>query len=108
AIMDHGRVLKLGVPDDLVASLGADHVVEVSVNGSQPLEADEWRRIPGVLAARVQDGTVSLTVKEVHRAVPAVLEKLARAGAELGGLVIHHATLEDVFLALTGRHLRDE
>ncbi|MBI4538598.1 MAG: ABC transporter ATP-binding protein [Gemmatimonadetes bacterium] len=108
AILDHGRVIALGAPGELVASLGADHVVEFSVDGGVALEPQQWWKIPGVRAVREQDGRIALTVREVHRAVPALLDELARAGAELSGLVVHHATLEDVFVALTGRHLRDE
>jgi ABC-2 type transport system ATP-binding protein len=50
---------------------------------------------------------VALTVAEVHRAVPALLALLERRGAALSLLATHHATLEDVFVALTGRQLRD-
>jgi ABC-2 type transport system ATP-binding protein len=48
-----------------------------------------------------------LTVREVHRAVPALLAALSERGAEPTQLTTHHATLEDVFMALTGRRLRD-
>ena len=49
-----------------------------------------------------------LQVTELHRAVPALLDELARQGVPLTELRTHSATLEDVFVALTGRHLRDE
>jgi ABC-2 type transport system ATP-binding protein len=48
-----------------------------------------------------------LTVREVHRAVAALLTSLAERGIEPTALSTHHATLEDVFMALTGRRLRD-
>jgi ABC-2 type transport system ATP-binding protein len=51
---------------------------------------------------------VLLHVTELHRAVPALLEALGRQGIPLTELRTHSATLEDVFVALTGRHLRDE
>jgi ABC-2 type transport system ATP-binding protein len=50
---------------------------------------------------------VQLQVTEMHRAVPALLEELRRQGVTLTELSTHSATLEDVFVALTGRHLRD-
>ena len=50
---------------------------------------------------------MSLTVRQVHRAVPAVLAELERQRVNLTNLATHHASLEDVFVALTGRHLRD-
>jgi ABC-2 type transport system ATP-binding protein len=52
-------------------------------------------------------GRFALTVTEVHRSIPALMSLLERHGAELSLLTTHHATLEDVFVALTGRHLRD-
>ena len=45
---------------------------------------------------------------QVHRAIPALLDELRRQGVALSRLATHHATLEDVFVALTGRHLREE
>jgi ABC-2 type transport system ATP-binding protein len=57
---------------------------------------------------RVEPAGIALTVREPHRAVPALLAELARQQAELASLTTHHATLEDVFVNLTGRTLRDE
>jgi ABC-2 type transport system ATP-binding protein len=50
---------------------------------------------------------VSLSVTAVHRALPALLEAVSAAGVEVRGLTMHRATLEDVFVHLTGRALRD-
>ncbi len=109
AIVDHGRVIALDTPPRLVASLGAEHVVEFALaDGAEPdgLLAD-LERLPGVRAVRRVAERVALTVAEVHRAVPALLALLDRRGIALALLVTHHATLEDVFVSLTGRHLRD-
>jgi ABC-2 type transport system ATP-binding protein len=113
AIMDHGKIIALGTPRSLIASLGAEHVVEFALadgagrSGSSP-GTDELAALPGVRAVRPGVDRVALTVEEVHRAVPALLALLERRGAELSLLATHHATLEDVFVALTGRQLRDE
>jgi len=109
AIVDHGCVIALGSPRELVASLGAAHVVEVAAGDGAALEPlrDALAALPGVRGVRLTAGRASLTVSEVHRAVPALLALLAERGAELSDLATHHATLEDVFVALTGRHLRD-
>jgi ABC-2 type transport system ATP-binding protein len=109
AIMDHGKVIALGTPRTLIASLGAEHVVEFAlVDGAGRLPAAaELAALPGVRAVRPGSDRVALTVAEVHRAVPALLALLERRGAELSLLATHHATLEDVFVALTGRQLRD-
>ncbi|MBI4542700.1 MAG: ABC transporter ATP-binding protein, partial [Gemmatimonadetes bacterium] len=64
--------------------------------------------LPGVRAARLEGDRYVLTVSEVHRAVPALMAELQGRGVSLTDLVTHHATLEDLFLSLTGRHLRDE
>jgi len=108
AIMDRGRVIALGTPRELVASLGAEHVVEVATKGGQVLDEATLAALPSVEHAAHEDGSWRLTVREVHRAVPALLETLAARGAEPTHLTTHHATLDDVFLSLTGRSLRDE
>ena len=106
AIMDHGKVIALGTPDELIASLGAEHIVSFSVR--ETLDAEAVRSLPGVVDMRVEPAGIALTVREPHRAVPALLAELARQKTELASLTTHHATLEDVFVNLTGRTLRDE
>ena len=110
AVMDHGKVIALGSPRDLIASLGADHIVEFSLadGGAEPLPEAALAALPGVKAARRDGPRFSLTVTEAHRAVPALMLELERRGVGMTELVTHHATLEDLFLSLTGRHLRDE
>jgi ABC-2 type transport system ATP-binding protein len=105
AIMDHGRVIALGTPGELIASLGAEHVVDFAVDGGLDLEA--VRALPGVRQARHEAGSVLLTVESLHLAVPALLGELERQRAALVRLATHQATLEDVFVSLTGRTLRD-
>jgi ABC-2 type transport system ATP-binding protein len=118
AIMDHGRVIALGTPRELIASLGAEHVVEFALSssaagagavgggGGDDLAA-ELGALAGVRAVRPVADRVALTVTEVHLVVPALMTVLERRGGALSLLDTHHATLEDVFVALTGRHLRD-
>ena len=57
---------------------------------------------------RTENGTVEMQVTELHLAVPALLAELTRQNIPLTELSTHSATLEDVFVSLTGRHLRDE
>jgi ABC-2 type transport system ATP-binding protein len=61
-----------------------------------------------VLAARVENDGYSLTVAEPHRAIPALLDELDRRQRPLIRLTTRHVSLEDVFVSLTGRHLRDD
>jgi ABC-2 type transport system ATP-binding protein len=109
AILDHGRIIALGTPAQLIAGLGAEHVVEFALSdggAAQQLEA-ELAALAGVRAVRPVADRMALTVAEVHRAVPALLGLLERRGLALSLLTTHHASLEDVFVSLTGRHLRD-
>ena len=109
AIVDHGRVIALGTPRELIAGLGAEHVVEFTVTGGADgaLDAAALERLNGVKGARLHDGRWSLEAVELARAVPAILHLLAERGLPLEELVTHSATLEDVFVSLTGRQLRD-
>jgi ABC-2 type transport system ATP-binding protein len=109
AIVDHGRIIALGTPRELIGSLGAEHVVEFGLaDGAAPLDVAELRGISGVNAARRLAGGYELQVGALHRVVPAVLALVTTRGLELSELRTHSATLEDVFVGLTGRQLRDE
>ena len=109
AIMDHGKVIALGTPRELIASIGVEHVVEFSAgSAARPADLSALAAIEGVSDVRAEDGSVRMQVTELHRAVPALLEELGRQGVPLTELRTHSATLEDVFMILTGRHLRDE
>jgi ABC-2 type transport system ATP-binding protein len=107
AIVDRGKVIALDTPRALIRSLGAEHVVEFSVAGGAPLTPVELGALPGVTDARAEGGVWSLATSEVHLTVPALLALLSRSAAALSHLTTHSATLEDVFVSLTGRHLRD-
>jgi ABC-2 type transport system ATP-binding protein len=107
-IMDQGRLIALDTPAALVAGLGAQHVIEFAVASPALLPPDEaLRALPGVTDVRREGETVSLGSSEVHRALPALLDALRERHADLNLLTTHSATLEDVFVSLTGRHLRD-
>jgi ABC-2 type transport system ATP-binding protein len=108
AVMDHGKVIALGTPRELIASIGAEHMVEFAIEGAAPLDLAALERLDGVRVARRDNGSYQLHVTVLHRAVPALFEELARRRIPLTELRTHSATLEDVFVSLTGRHLRDE
>jgi ABC-2 type transport system ATP-binding protein len=107
AIVDHGRAIALGTPRELVQSLGADHVVEFALGEGVVLAPEALAGVRGVQGVRSDHGTWALTVAELHLAVPEILAELERRGATLAELRTHSATLEDVFVSLTGRHLRE-
>ena len=126
AVVDYGRLIALGTPAELIASLKGEHVVEFAVNGdgaasgpvtgagaagsaaARPLLPQTLLALPSVRSARSESDGILLTVGEPHVAIPALLERLGREGHTLSRLTTRHASLEDVFVALTGRHLRDE
>jgi ABC-2 type transport system ATP-binding protein len=109
AIMDNGKQIALGTPRELITSIGAEHLVAFSSDGhASKLDLIALRKIEGVRDVRTENNLVQLQVSELHLAVPALLAELNRQGIPLTELSTHSATLEDVFVALTGRHLRDE
>jgi len=109
-ILDHGRAIAQGSPRELVQSLAAESIVEFSVaeSGSAAPAAEVLERLPGVHRVQRVNELVSLAVASTSQALPALLELLAREGCTLAELLTHQPTLEDVFVAKTGRHLRDE
>jgi ABC-2 type transport system ATP-binding protein len=106
AIMDHGTILSLDRPAALVASLGAEQIVEVTVRGG--LDAAALAGLPGVGSVAGKEGSFRLSVQRIGEMMPALLMELERCGVVLESLTTHQATLEDVFVHLTGRALRDE
>jgi len=122
AIMDHGKIIALDTPAALIASLGAEDIVEVLADRELPLallcalpgvgnarvEAREAREAEGASSQIAPGGVrVRLSVADIGLTLPALLALAAESGARLDGLVTHRATLEDVFVHHTGRALRD-
>ena len=108
AVVDHGRVIALGTPRQLIARVGGDHIVEFTVADELPAEIrSRCEHLPSVEAVRPEAGGYVLAVSEPHVAIPALLDLLRQSGVKLAGLTTRTATLEDVFVTLTGRHLRD-
>jgi ABC-2 type transport system ATP-binding protein len=115
AIVDRGVIIAEGTPADLIERLGGHHVVEFQASESDgdgaspaPGSVDEWQALPGVESVRHEDSTVCLSVREPHLTIPALLDALNGRGHRLDHLSTRQASLEDVFVRLTGRHLREE
>jgi ABC-2 type transport system ATP-binding protein len=100
------KIIATGTPRELIASIGVEHVVEFSADGATDVAA--LAALRGVRGVRSSNGSVLMQVGELHDAVPALLQELERQRIPLTELRTHSATLEDVFVTLTGRHLRDE
>ena len=117
AIIDHGQIIAEGTPADLIDRLGGHHVVEFQVDGEidcKPLTdfqgdgSGPWGALPGVESVRHEEDRVYLNVDEPHLTIPALLEAIDRQGRQLNHLSTRQASLEDVFVQLTGRHLRED
>ena len=80
-------------------------VVEFACDG--PVAEGSVSALPGVHAAKQHGDGLLLTVEQLHKTLPLLLAHLQQSGCTLTGLATHHATLEDVFVNLTGRQLRD-
>ncbi len=108
AIVDKGLVIALGTPRELIRSLGAEQVVECAVREGERVPTEDLAALAGVLTVRDEGAHYVLQVSAPHETIPALLALLARQGATLTELRTHSPTLEDVFVSLTGRHLREE
>jgi ABC-2 type transport system ATP-binding protein len=108
AVIDGGKIIALGSPAELISRLGGDHVIEFGLEPTAEAPgAERFAALGGVLSSRREEEGYLLTVSEPHRAIPALLEALDAQGLPLARLTTRHASLEDVFVSLTGRHLRD-
>jgi ABC-2 type transport system ATP-binding protein len=105
-IIDHGKVVAQGTPAALVASYGGEQIIEFEAR--PPLSDAACRALPGCSEVTAHNGTVRLAVRRLPEALPALLRRAESAGATLVQLSTHAPTLDDVFLHLTGRSLRDE
>lgn len=108
AVVDHGKVIALGTPRQLIAQLGGEHFIDILLEGDGALAPEELQHLPAVVSVRKEESVYSLAVAAPHQALPPLLEFLQTRGFGLTQLTTRHASLEDVFVTLTGRHLRDD
>jgi ABC-2 type transport system ATP-binding protein len=107
AIVDHGALIALGTPTELIATLGGDVVVELETAGA-PLGPEAVAGLAGVRGTRRAGASLLLSTTDSAATLAALLDHVRAHGAPLTRLVTRQATLEDVFVALTGRQLRDD
>jgi ABC-2 type transport system ATP-binding protein len=107
-IVDHGLMIALGTPRQLIDELGGGHVIEFEFDAEPKWPTDQFRQLPGVLDVRLEGRRYALVAAEVHVALPALLDWTAQQRLTVTSLATRTASLEDVFVKLTGRHLRDE
>ncbi len=107
AIVDRGRVIAQGTPRELIAQVGGDHLVEFALADGGPYDERMLEALPAVVSARREDDAFCLAVQAPHVTIPALLQRLAGEGRALARLTTRQASLEDVFVILTGRHLEN-
>jgi ABC-2 type transport system ATP-binding protein len=105
AIVDHGQRIALGTPKALIATLEAPNIIEVTTEPA--VDEDAFRDVTGFHGATRLGTGWSLRVDSLAIAVPQVLAAIESRSARLATLTTHAATLEDLFVAMTGRELRD-
>jgi ABC-2 type transport system ATP-binding protein len=109
AIFDSGKIIAEGTPGELIRSIGAEHVIEFSIDRNHDtLDVSMIQSIPTVDQVDKNKTDFHITVGEPHIVLPELITGLADQGIALTSLTIRHASLEDVFVSLTGRHLVED
>jgi ABC-2 type transport system ATP-binding protein len=106
AIIDHGKLLALDTPEVLKRRMGAGDVLEIALDDSQAIERAVQAVAPIMPGASAANGALVMRGRGVVESLPEILEALRRAGVCIGDVRLRENTLEDVFLVLTGRRLR--
>ncbi len=104
-IVDHGRVVASGTPAELYRQLPAAQTLRIEIDGNA--DANVFEGVAGVVSVRFEPGRIVLAITDLLRDTPSVLQALAARGVDVRHFDSGRANLEDVFLALTGRQLRD-
>jgi ABC-2 type transport system ATP-binding protein len=104
-IIDHGQVVAAGTLQELIRRLPGSQTLEFEFEGAA--RAEQFTSLPGVRQARVEAQLLKVVTDEIAAATPAVLQALVAGGCEVRRIGSERATLEDVFLSLTGHQLRD-
>jgi ABC-2 type transport system ATP-binding protein len=106
AIIDHGKIVAGGTPDELKRQVAGD-VVTLGVNGAQEKALEILRAQPFVREASEKEGSLRLYVDRGETAMPAILRLLDSHGIGLATMSLARPSLDDVFLIQTGRSLRE-
>jgi ABC-2 type transport system ATP-binding protein len=109
AIIDYGKLLVVDTPEALKASVGAGDVVEINLEGQNGTEAIQKALAlhKERVSIEITDNTLILRALDIVQLLPALMESLELAGLLPGEIRLRENTLEDVFIQLTGRRLRE-
>jgi ABC-2 type transport system ATP-binding protein len=108
AIIDHGRILAIDTPKSLKETVGADSIVTVTATGDlDALSRLLQDRVEGATKSQLVDSVIQLHVKGTSGVLPKVVAAADRGGFNITDLSVAEPTLENVFINLTGKELRD-
>jgi ABC-2 type transport system ATP-binding protein len=108
AIVDHGKVIALDTPSRLIATLGGEHRIEFTLNDGATFDTEILAGLPAGASVQRDQELYVLNATAPHLAIPALLERVQSRGVSLSRLTTRHVSLEDVFVTMTGRHIRDD
>ena len=108
-VIDHGEIVAVGTPDELKREVSGDRVALQLTDPARLASARVvLERLPGVKVLRADGDLLDFSLPDASTALPGLLAALASAGVALAGIEVRRPTLDDVFLSLTGRELRDQ
>jgi ABC-2 type transport system ATP-binding protein len=108
-VIDHGEIVAQGTPAELKASMSGDRVsLRLGDPGGLAAAQSVAERIDGATLLRAEGDLIDVSLPDAAGALPGLLDGLEREDVALSGIEIHQPTLDDVFLSLTGRELRDQ
>ncbi|MDA8189540.1 MAG: ABC transporter ATP-binding protein [Dehalococcoidales bacterium] len=105
AIIDHGHILAMGKPRDLVKSNFEEVAIEFEADGR--IDLGSLKGLEGVSNIREEEGVVTVYTKEAQGTLAVLLSSAAKGEWQMDNMRVRVATLEDVFLKLTGRRIRE-
>ncbi|TLS49038.1 ABC transporter ATP-binding protein [Paenibacillus antri] len=108
AIIDHGKIIADGTKEQLKAIVTDRKEIDIEVRGAGGLDLAELKRVPGVLSAELEENVLRIASAAEVRNLNRILERLMTDGVDIRAVKAREPSLEQVFLTLTGRSLRDD
>ncbi len=105
AIVDHGRQIAYGSPATLISEHFKEQAVEFSVTG--PTDMEKFEAIPGVSSVTLTEDRATMYTLDAGATIASMMGAASDSGQHIQDVTVRHATLEDVFLKLTGRRIRE-
>jgi ABC-2 type transport system ATP-binding protein len=105
AIIDHGEIIATDRPETLITQHFKEEAIEFELD--QNIDEEVFGQVAGVTNAQVENGKMTIYSSEVPITISALMELVKQRNIQLTNLYVRRATLEDVFLKLTGRKIRE-